>query len=171
MRKVYLAKSLMNNDWDAIRKDFNNLPVEGVSGNDTEIAILSKLDKYGIRKDSVEIWGTGKPLREFLWSEEMADACIYVMENVDFNNLKPVGKEIRNAHINIGTGKEFTISNLAKLIAETVGYNGFFVFNTDKPDGTLRKLTNPSKLHQLGWKHKIDIEEGVRKLYNWYLEN
>jgi GDP-L-fucose synthase len=171
MRKVYLAKSLMNNDWDAIRKDFNKLPVEGISGKDTETAILSKLDKYGIRKDSVEIWGTGKPLREFLWSEEMADACVYVMENVDFEDLKPKGKEIRNAHINIGTGKDIPLDDLAGLIAQIVGYNGKFIFNADKPDGTLRKLTDPSKLHQLGWKHKIDIEDGISLLYNWYLEN
>jgi GDP-L-fucose synthase len=171
LRKVHLAKSLMNNDWDAIRKDFNKLPVEGVSGNDSEAAILSKLDKYGIRKDSVEIWGTGKPLREFLWSEEMADACIYVMENVDFDDLKPEGKEIRNAHINIGTGKEISIKDLAGLIAKVLGYTGQFVFNVDKPDGTLLKLTDPSKLHRLGWKHKIDVEEGVRKLYEWYLKN
>jgi GDP-L-fucose synthase len=171
LRKIYLAVKLMNNDWEAIRKDFDRLPVEGVSGQSDETDILSKLSKYGIRRDSVEIWGTGKPLREFLWSEEMADACVFVMENVDFEDLKPKGKEIRNTHLNIGTGKEISIRDLTALIAKTIGYTGSFVFNADKPDGTLRKLTDPSKLHQLGWKHKIDIEEGVRKLYNWYLKN
>jgi GDP-L-fucose synthase len=171
LRKVYLSKCLMDNDWKAIRKDFNKLPVEGVSGNDSEKSIQDKLDKYGIGKDSVEIWGSGKPLREFLWSEEMADACVYIMENVDFDDLKPVGKEIRNTHINIGTGKEISIAGLADLIAKTVAYKGKFKFNEEKPDGTMRKLTNPSKLHRLGWKHKIDIEQGIEKLYKWYLEN
>jgi GDP-L-fucose synthase len=93
------------------------------------------------------------------------------MENVDFKDLKPQGNEIRNTHINIGTGKDISIRSLAELIAKRVEYQGKFVFNADKPDGTMRKLTDPSKLHQLGWKHKIDIEEGVGKLYDWYLGN
>jgi GDP-L-fucose synthase len=131
---------------------------------------LDKLHKYGIQKDSVEIWGTGKPMREFLWSEEMADACVYVMEKVDFADLKPAGNEVRNTHINIGTGKEVSIRNLAEIIAEALGYEGKFVFNADKPDGTLRKLTDPSKLHRLGWHHQIEIEQGVKKLYDWYLK-
>jgi GDP-L-fucose synthase len=170
LRKVYLSKCLMDGNWDAIRNDLNRLPVEGVSGKDDETAILEKLFKYGIQNDSVEIWGTGKPMREFLWSEEMADACVYVMEKVDFDDLKPAGNEIRNAHINIGTGKEVSIRDLAEVIAKIVGYTGRFVFNADKPDGTLRKLTDPSKLHGLGWFHQIDIKEGVEKLYNWYIQ-
>ena len=169
LRKVYLAKCLLNDDWDAILQDLNKLPIEGVSGKDSESAIKEKLNKYGITKGNVEIWGTGKPLREFLWSEEMADACVYVMENVSFDDLKPKGKEIRNAHINVGTGKEVSIAELAHIIAKKVGYTGEFIFNAEKPDGAMRKLTDPSKLHQLGWKHKIDIEQGVEKLYNWYL--
>jgi GDP-L-fucose synthase len=171
LRKVHLAKSLMNSDLEAIRADLNRLPVEGVSGKDSEETICEKLSKYGILKDSVEIWGTGKPLREFLWSEEMADACVYVMENVNFTDLKPEGKEVRNTHINIGTGKEISIAALAELIARTVGYTGKFNFNAEKPDGTLRKLTDPSKLNRLGWKHQINIEQGVEKLYKWYLDN
>ena len=164
LRKVHLAKSLMNNDWETIRNDFSRLSVEGVSGNDSDDRILAKLADYGIKNESVEIWGTGKPLREFLWSEEMADACVYIMENVNFEDLKPKGNEIRNTHINVGTGKEISIADLAKLIAETVGYKGNFVFNAGKPDGTMRKLTDPSQLHRLGWKHQIDIEQGVEKL-------
>ena len=171
LRKIFLAKNLMNDNWSAIRKDFDRLPVEGISGKDSNNLMLAKLNKYGIKNNCVEIWGTGKPLREFLWSEEMADACVYVMENVDFEDLITEGKEIRNTHINIGTGKEISISGLATLIAKIAGYNGEFVFNTDKPDGTMRKLTDPSLLNRLGWKHKIDIEEGVAKLYNWYLRN
>jgi GDP-L-fucose synthase len=169
LRKIHLGKCLMNDDREAIRRDLNKLPIEGVSGNDSGKAIREKLDKYGIRKESIEIWGTGKPLREFLWSEEMADACVFVMEHVDFDDLKPDGKEIRNAHINIGTGKEISIAGLAELIARTVGYTGTFNFNTEKPDGTMRKLTDPSRLNRLGWKHKIDIEQGVDMLYKWYL--
>jgi GDP-L-fucose synthase len=169
LRKVYLAKSLMNDDWEAICKDLNKLPIEGVTGNNSKEAMQEKLNKYGIKKGSVEIWGSGKPMREFLWSEEMADACVYVMEKVNFDDLKPLGKEIRNAHINIGTGKEVSIRQLAEIIAGAAAYKGAFVFNADKPDGTMRKLTNPAKLHQLGWHHKIEIEEGVEKLYQWYL--
>jgi GDP-L-fucose synthase len=159
----------MNADWEAVRKDLNRLPIEGVLGEASKEAIQEKLDKYGIKKGSVERWGTGKPMREFLWSEEMADACVYVMEKVDFDDLKPQGREIRNVHINIGTGKEVSIRQLAEIIAQTVGYEGEFIFNADKPDGTMRKLTDPSKLHQLGWHHQIEIEQGVEKLYNWYL--
>jgi GDP-L-fucose synthase len=171
LRKIHLAKCLINDDWEAIRRDFNRLPVEGVPGNDSKEVINVKLSKYGIFNDSVEIWGTGKPLREFLWSEEMADACVYIMENVDFDDLKPSGKEIRNTHINIGTGQEISIAGLAKLIAQTVGYTGNFNFNADKPDGTPRKLTDPSQLNSLGWNHQIDIEQGIKELYKWYLSN
>ncbi|MDR2843517.1 MAG: GDP-L-fucose synthase [Candidatus Symbiothrix sp.] len=171
LRKVHLAKNLMENNWPAICSDLNNLPIEDVSGKDSQEVIIEKLQKYGIQKDSVEIWGTGNPLREFLWSEEMADACVYIMENVDFQDLKPLNNEIRNTHINIGTGKEVTIRQLAEMIAQTVEYKGKFNFNADKPNGTMRKLTDPSKLHQLGWHHQIEIEQGVKMLYQWYLNN
>jgi len=170
LRKIHLAKALMENDWMQLRQDLGKLPIEGVNGEDTEEAILEKLLKYGITNDSVEIWGSGKPMREFLWSEEMADACIYIMEHVDFDDLKPNGSEIRNTHINIGTGKEISIKNLAGLIAEKLDYRGELVFNVEKPDGTMRKLTNADKLHSLGWTHKIEIEEGVEKLYRWYTQ-
>ena len=168
IRKVHLAKLLSENDWEAIRADLNRYPVEGVNGNASEQAILDKLAKYGIFNDQVEIWGTGKPMREFLWSEEMADACVYIMEKVDFEQLKKDKKEVRNCHINIGTGKEISIFDLAHLVKETVGYGGKLFFNAEKPDGTLRKLTDPSKLHSLGWCHKIEIDEGIRRMYEWY---
>jgi GDP-L-fucose synthase len=106
----------------------------------------------------------------------MADACVFIMENKNFQeitNENPViarSGEIRNAHINIGTGKEISIGELARLIKSTVGFKGDLIFNTSKPDGTMRKLTDPSKLHQLGWKHQVEIEEGVSKLYRWYHE-
>ncbi|GHT04684.1 GDP-L-fucose synthase [Bacteroidia bacterium] len=171
LRKVHLAKSLMKGYWDDICDDLNKWPIEGVTGNDKQDVIMEKLRKYGITKDSVEIWGSGKPLREFLWSEEMADACVFIMENVDFVDLMPVGKEVRNTHINIGTGKEISIMELTNIIAQEVGYEGKFKFNTEKPNGTMQKVTNVNKLHRLGWHHKIDVTQGVEKLYRWYLKH
>jgi GDP-L-fucose synthase len=120
----------------------------------------------------VNLWGSGTPLREFLWSEDMADACVYVMERVDFVSCYPAGsKEIRNAHLNIGTGLEISIRDLSALIARTVGYGGDIRFDHTKPDGTLRKLTDPTKLHRLGWHHRMEVEQGVAELYRWYLGN
>lgn len=168
IRKAHLGKCLMAGDEAALRADFNRYPVEGVDGNAPFTSIVEKLAKYGISEKSITIWGTGKPTREFLWSEEMADACVFIMENVNFTNLKGNDPEVRNCHINIGTGKEISIRDLAHLVARTVGYTGETVFDATKPDGTLRKLTDPSKLHKLGWHHSTDIEEGVGKLYAWY---
>ena len=170
IRKIHLAKALMENDWESIRADFNQLPVEGVDGNAEEVLLLEKLSKYGIKSTHVELWGTGKPMREFLWSEDMADASVYVMESVDFADLKGENREVRNCHINIGTGKEISIAGAAQRIAQAVQYQGEIRFNTDKPDGTMRKLTDVSKLNALGWKHTVEIEDGIRMMYAWYLE-
>lgn len=174
IRKAHLGKCLTENNWEAIREDFNRYPVEGVDGKASETDILQKLNKYGITREangkvSVEIWGTGAPLREFLWSEDMADACVFVMEHVNFEDLKGSNQQVRNCHINIGTGKELSIKELAYLIAEKTSFKGDIVFNTSKPDGTLRKLTDPSKLHSLGWTHKVELEDGVKQMYDWYL--
>ena len=183
IRKIYLGTCLEENNWDAIKTDFNKHPIEGVDGNVTEDKILEILHKYGIYVNmpksartanpvSVEIWGSGKPMREFLWSEEMADACVFIMENVNSNDITTLienKSEIRNTHINIGTGKEISIYDLVNLVKQRIGFNGELKFNLEKPDGTMRKLTDPIKLHKLGWKHKIEIEEGVNKLYNWYI--
>ena len=171
IRKIHLAHCLKEGDWEAVRKDMNQRPVEGVNGDSPKADILNILRKYGISETEVTLWGTGTPLREFLWSEEMADASVFVMEHVDFKNTYKEGdKDIRNCHINIGTGKEITIRQLAERIVETVGYQGKLTFDSSKPDGTMRKLTDPSKLHSLGWHHKIEIEEGVRRMYEWYLK-
>jgi GDP-L-fucose synthase len=174
IRKIHLGKCLEANNWEAVRKDFDKNPVEKVDGSASEPEILAVLEKYGIRlnagKASVELWGTGAPLREFLWSEEMADACVFIMENVDFKDVCQ-GTEVRNTHINIGTGRELTIKALATTIKEKVGFNGKLIFNTSKPDGTMRKLTDVSKLHGLGWQHKIEIEEGIDMMYRWYVES
>ena len=201
LRKMYLGKCLEENNMDDIREDLNKRPIEGVGGEGAkgrkgeeengrkgDDEILKILDKYGIRVTqspsrpvaqsrsvSVEIWGSGAPMREFLWSEEMADACVFLMENVDFKDVNPsesaqsASCEIRNTHINIGTGIELSIRDLAYLIREKVGFNGELIFNTTKPDGTMRKLTDPSKLHKLGWHHHIEIGEGVERLFKWYL--
>lgn len=170
IRKIHLAHCLKQGDWDAICKDLNQRPVEGIDGNSSKEDIFAILAKYGISNSEVKLWGTGTPLREFLWSEEMADASIFVMEHVDFKDTYKQGdKDIRNCHINIGTGKEISIRELAELIVSTVGYQGQLTFDSTKPDGTMRKLTDPSKLHALGWHHKVEIEEGVQRMYNWYL--
>ncbi|HIP27851.1 MAG TPA: NAD-dependent epimerase/dehydratase family protein, partial [Sulfurovum sp.] len=142
------------------------------------------LSGFGVDADKVEIWGSGKPMREFLWSEDMADACIFIMENRDFkdtytsvegvnttctpNEVK--NQEIRNTHINIGTGVDISIKELAETIKEIIGFQGELYFNADKPDGTMKKLTDVSKLHELGWKHKVGLRNGIEKVYAWYLE-
>lgn len=169
IRKIHLGKCLEDNNWQAIRSDLNIRPIEGVNGNSDEKTIIEKLSNYGIIAGGVEIWGSGAPMREFLWSEEMAEACVFVMENVNFDDVRGNQKEVRNTHINIGTGKEISIKNLAGLIKEIVGFKGELRFNTSKPDGTLRKLTDPSKIHKLGWYHKIEINDGIQLLYKWYL--
>ncbi|WP_446785281.1 GDP-L-fucose synthase family protein [Macellibacteroides fermentans] len=169
IRKIHLGHCLLQGDWTALRKDLDRLPVEGISGQSDQRDILDKLAKYGIHDSFVELWGTGKPLREFLWSEEMADASVFIMEKVDFADLKGINPEVRNCHINIGTGKEISIGGAAQLIAQRVGYKGEIRFNADKPDGTMRKLTDVSKLNALGWRHQIEIQEGIDKMYSWYI--
>lgn len=216
MRKVYLAKLIHENNWDAIKVDMNKRPInpvsklakqigtENVDGNSSKERILQALAFYGIENNKVTLWGTGSPLREFLWSEDMADASVYLLLNVDFKDIIGIEKyssvfygvktngevnrnnsegrggaipelgEIRNCHINVGTGKELTIKELSALVAKAANFTGEIIWDETKPDGTPRKLINVDKLHSLGWKHKIEIEEGVEKLYKWYqhsLEN
>jgi GDP-L-fucose synthase len=170
IRKIHIGKCLEDNNWGAIKIDLNKNAIEGVDGNSSEIEILSILNKYGLTKGEIEIWGSGKPRREFLWSEDMADACVFLLENRDFDHTFSAEKsEIRNTHINIGTGIDISISELVEQIKNCIGYKGGVNFNTSKPDGSMRKLTDISKLHQLGWKHTISIEKGVEKMYAWYL--
>lgn len=183
IRKIHLAKCLGEGDWEAVRKDVNLRPVslrEGdrvvrVDGESTEQDILRVLLHYGIEPNAVTLWGTGRPMREFLWSEEMADASVHVLLNVDFKdtydaNVKNADgiTEIRNCHINVGTGKEISIRQLAELIRKEIGFEGEIRWDATKPDGTLKKLTDVKKLHSLGWHHKIEIDEGVHRLYEWY---
>ena len=213
MRKVYLAKLIHEENWEAIKVDMNKRPInpvvklceqigsENVDGNSPKERILKALAFYGIENNKVTLWGTGSPLREFLWSEDMADASVHVLLNVDFKDIigiekyssvfygvKADGKvdrnnsdgrggaipklgEIRNCHINVGTGKELTIKDLSALVAKAANFTGNIVWDETKPDGTPRKLINVDKLHSLGWKHKVEIEEGVKKLYNWYQDS
>lgn len=198
MRKIYLAKLIHDGDWNAITVDMDKRPVEGVTGASSHEKILKVLAKYGIEDNKVTLWGTGSPLREFLWSEDMADASVHVLLNVDFSDIIGIEKyssvhygasvdgtvdrnhsagrggaipalgEIRNCHINVGTGKELTIRQLSELVVKSVGFQGDVVFDASKPDGTMRKLIDVSKLHSLGWTHKVEIEDGVQKLFEWY---
>ncbi len=174
IRKIHLGKALEQGNWDMVRKDLNNLPIEGVNGGADELSILQILGKYGIsitknQKVSVEIWGSGRPMREFLWSEDMADACVFLMEQRDFKDTYHTTSEIRNTHINIGTGVDISIADLAQLIKNKIGFEGEFLFNTDKPDGTMKKLTDVSKLNGLGWQHSMKLEDGIDVMYKWYL--
>lgn len=169
MRKIYLARCLNEGNWEAVRKDIDLRPVEGVNGSCTEQVILEKLARFGITPEAVTLWGTGTPMREFLWSEEMADASVHVLLNVDFKDIcAGKGEEIRNCHINIGTGKEISIRETAEMIIREVGFRGELRWDRSKPDGTLRKLTDVTRLHALGWHHRIEIDEGIHRLYEWY---
>ena len=206
IRKIYLAKCLNEGNWDAVRKDIRLRPVtakaadvgktvsegaasfidrglevqEGrfiVDGGSSSRDILSVLAHYGITPDAVTLWGTGRPMREFLWSEEMADASVHVLLNVDFKDTYDASAknadgitEIRNCHINVGTGKELSIKEVAEKIMKETGFTGELRWDASKPDGTLRKLTDVSRLHSLGWHHRIEIDEGIHRLYQWYLQ-
>ncbi len=170
IRKIHLGKCLEKNDWEAIKIDIDKNPIEGVDGESSKDIILSVLAKYGVKKGEIEIWGSGKPKREFLWSEDMADACVFLLENRDFKDTFPAEQtEVRNTHINIGTGVDVSIKELVEKIKGSIGYQGNFTFNTSKPDGTMQKLTNVARLNSLGWKHVVNLDKGVEKMYAWYL--
>ncbi len=171
MRKVHLARLLGEERWDDVRCDLNARPVDGTDGRATEAAMADVLARYGIRPGEVTLWGTGSPLREFLWSEDMADASVHVLLHVDFKDTyEPGAREIRNCHINVGTGSELTIRQLADKVCEATGFGGTLRWDASKPDGTPRKLTDVSRLHALGWRHKVEIDEGVARLYRWYCD-
>ncbi|MFT4071759.1 MAG: GDP-L-fucose synthase [Dysgonamonadaceae bacterium] len=171
IRKIHLADALQRKDWEAVRSDLDKRPVEGVDGSFPEQEILDKLAKYGITPEVVTLWGTGTPMREFLWSEDMADASVHVLLNVDAKDTQPEGTvEIRNCHINVGTGKEVSIREAAELIQKEIGYRGTIHWDSTKPDGTMRKLTDVTKLNNLGWKHSVEIGEGIHRIYEWYMQ-
>lgn len=160
IRKIHLAKLLNENKTEAVLKDLNLSSLEDAK---------AYLSTFGVSENSVEIWGSGKPKREFLWSKDMAGACVFIMENRDFKDtFSEENKDIRNTHINIGTGVDVSIRDLAEMIKSIVDFKGDLVYNTNKPDGTLRKLTDVSKLNTLGWKYKMKLEDGIKHMYNWY---
>ena len=213
MRKVYLAKLINDNNWGAIRSDLKIRPVGAnikengetvryvIDEASDESVIRKVLAFYGIEDNLVRLWGTGTPLREFLWSEDMADASVHLLLNVNFSDIIGIDKyssvhygvaadgvvdrnhstgrggaipslgEIRNCHINVGTGKELTIRQLSELVVKAVGFKGVVEFDTTKPDGTPRKLIDVEKLHSLGWTHKVEIEDGVQRLFEWYKQS
>ncbi|HYW96911.1 MAG TPA: GDP-L-fucose synthase [Bacteroidales bacterium] len=179
IRKLHLGKCLQTNDMKSLREDFNRYPVEGVNGSAEEKDILDKLKKYGIRQEGqdvfVRFWGTGKPRREFLHSDDLADACLYIFENLDFTDLiqdkslfDRTVKNIRNTHINIGTGTDVTIRELVEIVTKITGYGGKIDWDRSKPDGTSQKLMDVSKLHSLGWHEKLSLEQGIRQVYEIY---
>jgi len=175
MRRIHLAKCLMEGDFAGIRKDFSKRRANGADGDISDGGLISVLANYGIYENHVELWGTGNALREFLWSEDLADACVYILERVDFSDIAAAihvnGGEIRNCHINIGTGRELSIKDLARIVLRIVEYKGEIRFDPSKPDGTMRKLTDVGKLHDLGWRHKVEIEDGLARMYSWYNAN
>jgi GDP-L-fucose synthase len=188
MRKFHLGKCLMEGDWAGIRKDFDKNPIDGINGSGLEADILEALDKYGVsylpvsaqnvptdgtghflNTTVITIWGNGTPRREFLFSDDLADACVYILENVNISNIvSPEWTEVRNTHINIGTGTDITIMELADLIKRVVGYQGEIRFDSTKPDGTPRKLQDVSRLRKLGWTYSTSLEEGLGKVYEFY---
>ena len=171
IRKIYLAGRLGEQDLEAVTRDLTKRPVTGYREGMSAGELTELLAPFGIYPGRVKLWGSGSPFREFLWSEDMADASVHILLNVDFRDLCPEGKEIRNCHVNIGTGKEISIRALAELIAKVTDYQGVIEWDSTKPDGTMRKLTSVEKLHSLGWHHTVEIEDGVQRLFAWYLQH
>ena len=176
VRKIHLAKCLLRHDAEGLMEDLRRRPVEGIDTGEGYEACAEQLGRrFGIGSDSITLWGTGRPLREFLWSDDMADACCFMLEHVDADGADLVadttGERITNlAFLNVGSGTEYTIADVASRVAQAVGYEGAICFDSSKPDGTPRKLTDPSRLQRLGWHHRVELEEGLRRIYEWYLE-
>jgi GDP-L-fucose synthase len=181
IRKMHLGKSLFNNDFESIKKDLDKNPIEKITGDNSKNEIIKVLEKYGILKDSILLWGSGKPRREFLHSDDLADACVYLMKNIDFIDILKnqfsvseieypyTKKEIRNTHINIGTGRDISILELSELIKEEiVEYKGQIKWDSEKPDGTFQKILNVSKLHSYGWHENIKFKDGLKNVYENY---
>lgn len=161
IRKMHLGKLLMANDWAGLRDDLNKRPIEGVDGSFSDDVILKVLNKYGIsnsdNKITITLWGTGSPMREFLHVDDMADASVYLLMNYDAPDTTP-------SHVNAGCGEDITIKDLSEIVRNTVQYEGEIVWDTQKPDGTPRKLLDVSKLKGLGWKPSVSLEEGIRRV-------
>lgn len=167
IRKIYLCSLLEKGDYSSVSRNL------GLSSEDKS-TVVSEVAKYGMVVEesgvTLSVWGSGKPYREFLHVDDMAEACVFVMNKVNFADVSKGMKEIKNTHINIGTGSDVTIKELAEMIADIIGFNGQLVFDASKPDGTPRKLMSVDKINQLGWVHRIKLEDGLRKTINWYKE-
>lgn len=177
IRKMHLGKCLENNDWQALRIDLNKNPIGKISGKNSKFEIVNILKKYGIKysenqeksKTEITLWGTGNPYREFLNVNDMADACVYVMENLNFDDIKGSKKQIKNTHINIGCGEDITIKKLAETVKNITKYQGKIIWDSSKPDGTFRKLLDVSKLKSFGWTYKISLTKGISETYKNYI--
>src|ERR1035437_5287953 len=166
IRKMYLGKCLMENDWIKLRADLNKLPIEGVNGSSNDETILEILSKSGIssinNEVSITLWGTGSPMREFLHVDDMAASSVFLLMNYDAPDTTP-------SHINAGCGEDLSIKELSEIVKKTVNYNGKIIWDSTKPDGTPRKLMDVSKLKSLGWKPEISLEEGIKKVVSAYV--
>lgn len=173
MRKMHLAKLLSEGDLDSLRADLCTRPVDGLDAGDASFdTIAATLAHFGIYADHLDLWGSGRPLREFLWSDDMADASVHVLLNVSFTDIATTcGAEVRNTHINVGSGKEVTIARLAEMIRSATEFPGKICWDSSKPDGTPRKLCDVNRLHNLGWQHRVELNEGIERLYQWYLQS
>lgn len=166
IRKMYLGKCLMENDWIKLRADFNKLPIEGVNGSFSDEIMLKVLNKYGISTQnnqvSITLWGTGSPMREFLHVDDMADSSVFLLMNYDAPDSTP-------SHVNAGCGEDLSIKELSEIVMKSVGYQGKVIWDSAKPDGTPRKLMDVSKLKNLGWEPKISLEEGIKRVVSVYV--
>jgi len=165
IRKIYLGKCLDEDNWEVLRKDLNKYPVNGVNGLSDENDIRNTLKEFGISKSSgsvkITLWGDGSPFREFLYSEDLAEAVVYLMNNVNY-------KDLSEGFLNVGTGTDLTIAGLADLVKKIVGFSGNLEWDKSKPNGTPRKLMDVNKILKLGWKPVTELEDGIKKMYDWY---
>jgi len=176
IRKMHLAQMLKKNDLEGIRNDFRKRPVEGVDAEQSDEMLIRKLGDFGIiiktnGEVELKLWGTGRPRREFLHSDDLARACVYLMNEVSFQDIVNERglKEVRNTHINIGVGEDLSIAELAELVKNVTGYEGEISWDDSKPDGTSRKLLDVSRLNRLGFKASVPLKEGIEEAYDNYL--
>lgn len=168
IRKFYLAKMLETSNYFDVMSDLDRLPIKNINGKSNIIDIFDILNKEGIFENKLELWGTGKPRREFLHSDDLADAITYIFEYIDFDDIYNIKKTYKNTHINIGTGEDISIEELAYLIKDISKFKGHIEWNTDMPDGTLQKKLDVKFLDDLGWSYNIKLEDGLNELYEKY---
>lgn len=164
LRKMHLAQCLANNDWNAIRSDLNQFPINNVDGAASKVEILTTLQKHGLAQDRLTLWGTGSPFREFLHVDDLADACVYLMKNIRAEDVYSQGI----SHLNIGTGTDLTIRELAEMIKAIVGFGGELRWDRSRPDGTPKKLLDVSRMKELGWEAGMGLEEGIKNVVQHY---